>query len=156
MGASTSLAGLALGILGCATIAGRVGWARRAESFGRPLAALARVSTGGTLGFAIVLVAGHGGGWWTLALGALVIGATTSSWISLAMLAVIERSSPSGAPGAAAGTVMLGFYVGLGIGPPVHGFLIDHTGAYDPMWLVSILSASLAALAVRTWVVPRS
>ena len=108
------------------------------------------------MGSALVLSASHGGGWWASAAGALVIGATTSSWISLAMLAVIEETSRGGRDGRSVGhgRGMLGFYLGIGIGPPTHGFLVDHIGTYDVVWSASIVDAALAAGTVRVWVVP--
>ena len=78
-------------------------------------------------------------------IGAVLTGMGTSAWNSVGMLAVIEDAGES--TGRASGMVLLGFLAGLGIGPPVYGALVDRTGGYEPMWLLSI-AASLVALAI--------
>lgn len=51
----------------------------------------------------------------------------------------------------ASGIVMLGFLIGLGIGPPLLGRSIDSTGSHDFMWMVSIGTFVLASLVALLW-----
>jgi cyanate permease len=65
------------------------------------------------------------------------------------MLAVINEA---GAPtGRASGMVLLGFLLGLGIGPPLYGATVDATGSYTAMWLLSLLAAGLSLWLVVAW-----
>ena len=65
------------------------------------------------------------------------------------MLAVIDLAGPRLA-GAATGRVLLGFLMGLAVGPLVFGRLIDVAG-YGSVWLLTALLAGGALLVARTW-----
>ena len=47
--------------------------------------------------------------------------------------------------------VLFGFLAGLGIGPAIFGAIIDTTGSYDLMWLLSALAAAGAAVVIAAW-----
>jgi len=47
--------------------------------------------------------------------------------------------------------VLFGFLTGLGLGPPVFGAIIDSTGSYDLMWLLSAAAAAMAGGVVMAW-----
>ena len=66
------------------------------------------------------------------------------------MLAVMDEAGMERA-GRASGIVMLGFLIGLGIGPPLFGRSIDSTGSYDFMWMVSIGAFLLASAVALLW-----
>ncbi len=68
-------------------------------------------------------------------IGAAIAG-TQVAWTALAMLDVITRV-PQLAAGRASGFVTLGFGVGLAMGPPVFGFIVDSAG-YDQAFAVLI------------------
>ena len=55
------------------------------------------------------------------------------------------------ATGRASGVVLFGFLTGLGLGPPVFGAIVDTTGSYDLMWLLSAAAAVAAGGVVIAW-----
>ncbi len=74
----------------------------------------------------------------------------SSSWNSVGMLAVMIEAG-TGSTGRASGMVLLGFLTGLGVAPPVFGAIIDRTGSYDLMWLLSALTATAAGIVIAAW-----
>ncbi|MEE9533508.1 MAG: hypothetical protein V3W06_03755, partial [Acidimicrobiia bacterium] len=52
----------------------------------------------------------------------------------------------------ASGIVMFGFLAGLGVAPTLFGWLVDRTGSYTPMWLISVGSLGLTAVLAVWWV----
>ena len=79
--------------------------------------------------------------------GVVLTGLGSSSWNSVGMLAVITDAGVRGA-GRASGVVLLGFLLGLGIGPPLFGWSVDVTGEYTVMWWLSIAAFVVALLDV--------
>jgi MFS family permease len=148
LGRSPRLGGLAVGVAGLTAILGRIAWARFAERQGRfvmPLGAIAVVSV---IASASLLAATD-----TIVLlwiGVILTGLSSSSWNSVGMLAVMSEAGMERA-GGASGIVMLGFLIGLGIGPPLFGRSIDSTGSYDLMWIVSIGTFLVASLVALLW-----
>ena len=148
LGRSPRLGGLAVGLAGLTAIFGRIAWARFAERLGRfvmPLTAIAVLSVVASVALlaatnAIVLL-------WV---GVILTGLSSSSWNSVGMLAVMDEAGMERA-GRASGIVMLGFLIGLGIGPPLFGRSIDSTGSYDFMWMVSIGTFLLASGVALLW-----
>jgi MFS family permease len=148
LGLSTRVAGLAAGLIGFTAIFGRIGWARFAErrgSFTGPLAAIAGI---GVIGWLAFLGAAHLATW-LLWVGVVLTGLGNSSWNSVGMLAVMSESGAARA-GRASGVVMLGFLTGLGLGPPIYGWTVDQTGAYDAMWLLAS-ALSVVGFIMASW-----
>ncbi|MBW3605286.1 MAG: hypothetical protein KY460_10320, partial [Actinobacteria bacterium] len=79
-------------------------------------------------------------------LGAAAFGASSGSWNSVGMFAIIDRL-PQRAAGAASGVVMFGFLVGLGVGAPAFGWSVDVSGAYI-IGLVASAAIHVAGLAM--------
>lgn len=142
LGQSVQVGGFAIAAVGITAVVGRVVWARFAERGGRYRA---------TLGF-LAFLAVVGSWFFTLAdtsilfmwAGAILTGAGASSWNSVGMLAVIDKTDATDT-GAASGWVLLGFLIGLGIGPPIFGQTYDAAGSYMTMWVIA------AALALCAW-----
>ncbi|NND04459.1 MAG: MFS transporter [Acidimicrobiia bacterium] len=148
LGQSVRVGGFALALAGLAAIVGRVLWARFAERGGRyriTLAILAALAVVGMLAFRIADTS-----LLFLWVGALLMGAGSSSWNSVGMLAVIDSSEATDT-GAASGWVLLGFLIGLGAGPPIYGLTYDATSSYDTMWAVAAVFAALALLVMVGW-----
>lgn len=127
LGWSPAMAGLLVSAAGLCGIAGRIGWSWFAEHrLGAPrtLAILAAISIAAT-GLLLASPAVPALAW----LGAAGLGASSGSWNSVGMFAVIDEL-PEHAAGAASGIVMFGFLVGLGLGAPAFGWTVDVTGAY--------------------------
>ncbi|MGB5187836.1 MAG: hypothetical protein WBO84_12010, partial [Acidimicrobiia bacterium] len=87
---------------------------------------------------------------WLLWPAAIVIALGSSSWNSVGMLAVMIEAGVA-ATGRASGVVLFGFLTGLGLGPPVFGAIVDSTGSYDLMWLLSAAAAVAAGGVVIAW-----
>jgi len=148
LGQSVRLAGLAAAVAGISAVIGRVAWARFAERrslYRRTLWLLAGLAL-----VALLLLPQAGGALVLLWLGAVLIGASASSWNSVGMLAVMDGSLAQ-ATGAASGRVLLGFLIGLGIGPPLYGNTIDTSGGYDSMWLIAAGAAAAAFAVMAAW-----
>jgi predicted MFS family arabinose efflux permease len=144
LGWSQTTSGLLVATAGVCGIAGRIGWSWFAEHrLDAPrtlviLAALAIGAIAAILASSLVPV--------LLWLGAAALGASSGSWNSVGMFAIIDRL-PQRAAGAASGTVMFGFLVGLGIGAPAFGRSVDATGAYR-VGLVASAALHVAGLAM--------
>jgi predicted MFS family arabinose efflux permease len=147
LGLDPRLGGLAVTVTGVVAFAGRIAWARYAERSQRYLPSLSIVAVLGVAASLLLLASTR----WAALLwvGAIVTGASTSSWNSIGMLAVINEAGS--ATGRASGVVLLGFLAGLGIGPPIYGATVDATGSYTAMWLISIGAAALGFALVLVW-----
>jgi len=148
LGESVQAAGIAVAIAGIAAVLGRLAWARYAERGSRYQATLAILAALAVLGLWLFTQAD--GATWLLWAGAVIVGASASSWNSVGMLAVIDGSMAQGA-GVASGRVLLGFLVGLGAGPPIYGQTADTSGSYDTMWLIAAATAALALAVIGMW-----
>jgi predicted MFS family arabinose efflux permease len=147
LGFDPRLAGAAAALGGVVAFGSRILWARRAErrnDYTGPLGTMAILGMAAAALFLasttiVVLV-------WAAV---ILTGMSTSAWNSVGMLAVINEA---GAPtGRASGVVLLGFLLGLGIGPPLYGATVDATGSYTAMWLLSLLAAGLSLWLVVAW-----
>lgn len=137
---SPVLSGGMAGLVGLSAVVGRVVWARLADRSGEFEKTLQWQAAAGVIAFGLILNAPYGVGAWQLAVGALLMGFTTSSWNSVGMLAVISRAG-SGKAGSQSGVLMFGFMAGLGIGPPIQGWSVDLTGSYLLLWSLSLVMA---------------
>jgi predicted MFS family arabinose efflux permease len=90
----------------------------------------------------VVLAAGAVATPW-IWVGAVLFGATGTTWPAIAFLGVV-RASPPGAAGRVTGWVTAAFYLGLWLTPPVAGRVIDAVG-YGPAWAAAA-ACYLAAL----------
>jgi cyanate permease len=66
------------------------------------------------------------------------------------MLGLIVFAGPRSA-GRASGVVLFGFLIGLGIGPPLFGWIIDTTGSYTAVWVISMAAAMLGLVTMLVW-----
>ncbi len=147
LGLDPRLGGLAATVTAVFAFAARIFWARLAErrrEYVRPLGTIAIMAV-----VASSLLLASTGWAWLLWPGVAIMGASTSAWNSVGMLAVIDEAGA--ATGRASGFVMLGFLTGLGIGPPLYGATVDATDSYTTMWLISIAAAALTAGLVWVW-----
>lgn len=147
LGLDPRLGGLAVAVAGAVAFVARIGWARFAEqrhSFRGPLATMAMLGVAAAASMLASMIVPV-----LLWVGAVMTGMGTSAWNSVGMLAVIEDAGD--ATGRASGIVLLGFLAGLGIGPPVYGALVDATGSYAPMWILSIAASIAALMIIVAW-----
>jgi predicted MFS family arabinose efflux permease len=147
IGLDPRVGGLVAAVIGATAFVSRIAWARFAEhthQYLQPLFVMAL----GAIGAAILMASGT-----SVPLliwpGAVAIGATSSAWNSVGMLAVINKTGA--ATGRSSGFVVFGFLVGLGIGPPLYGATIDATGGYTAMWMISLAASGVGALIIALW-----
>jgi len=150
LGMSEQAGGAAAGLIGFVSLFARIAWSRYADAHGRHDLTLAILAVG-SVGAALVFMMAQEGAPWLLWIGAIATGVTSSSWNSVGMLAVIDHAGEEKS-GRASGIVMFGFLAGLGIAPTLFGWLVDRTGSYTPMWLISVGALGLAAALAVWWV----
>ncbi len=73
-----------------------------------------------------------------------------SAWNSVAMLSVIVETGARSA-GRASGIVLMGFFAGLGLAPPIFGWSVDQLGTYRPGFIAVTLLFGLALLTMFGW-----
>ena len=95
----------------------------------------------------LVLLASEMVAAWLLWPGVVLIGASSSAWNSVGMLAVMDTAGTA-RTGRASGVVLLGFLGGLAFGPPIYGAIVDRSGSYAGIWIMSAIVAALATLLV--------
>ncbi|GMQ84825.1 MAG: hypothetical protein BMS9Abin07_0390 [Acidimicrobiia bacterium] len=148
LGLDPRIGGLAITVAAVVAFVARILWARYAERRGEYLGPLRSMAMLGVLASVLLLTSTL---WaWLLWPGAIITGASTSSWNSVGMLATIEEVGPA-LTGRASGRVLLGFLTGLGIGPPLYGATVDATGSYTVMWVIAITAATATAGFVSVW-----
>jgi predicted MFS family arabinose efflux permease len=145
IGLSAVAGGLAAAVIAIVAVAGRILWSRFAERSSAYLGSLS-VMAAVSVAAAGVFYAADAVAGWLLWPACVVIALGSSSWNSVGMLALMVDAGTA-STGRASGIVLLGFLTGLGVAPAVFGALIDRTGSYDIMWLLSAASA-VAAFAV--------
>jgi len=149
LGLSPVVGGIAAAVIAFTAVPGRILWSRYAErsgAFSGSLGVMAALSIA-----AAVLFYGSGvSAAWLLWPAAILIASGSSSWNSVGMLAVMVEAGV-GSTGRASGVVLFGFLTGLGIAPPIFGAIVDRTGSYDLMWMLSALAAAAAGAVIIVW-----
>lgn len=146
LGWRAATAGFVVSVAGVCGMVGRIAWSRLAERrLGAPstLMILAAIALAAVL---IVVLAERMPA--LLWIGAAALGASSGSWNSVGMFAIIDRM-PSRSSGAASGVVMFGFLIGLAGGAPPFGWAVDLTSSYVP-GLLAVLVVNVAALGVAS------
>jgi MFS family permease len=140
-GAGETIAGVALALASLGALAARVGFGARLDHLGgRALAPVPAMFAVGTTGLLLCATGSPA----AILLGAVVAGTLGWGWSGLTLLAAIEANPQT--PGASAGVVMTGVYVGAASGPIVFGLLTDHASV-TAAWLTAA-----ALLLVGSWV----
>jgi MFS family permease len=156
LGLSVAVAGSVAGAAGLVAFFSRVMWARHSEkgsSYIRSLILIAALS----VVFTGALLAASAWGNWLLWVGALGLGASSTSWNSVGMLALMVSAGEDQA-GGASGVVLLGFLAGLGLGPPAFGWSVDRFDNYGPgLWSVVAVFVMATGLGLSwRWTARRS
>lgn len=149
LGQSIVIGGAVTAVVGLVAMPARILWARHAEihhAYRSSLVVIALLGVGASL---LLMAAGHGP-WWLIWVAAIMTGLGPSSWNSVGMLGLIVFAGPAKA-GRASGVVLSGFLVGLGIGPPFFGWIVDTTGDYTAVWIASLVTASLGLIMMLVW-----
>lgn len=143
---SETAGGAAAATAGGVAVAARMVWGRAAERLRTSTAPLLAMAAGSTAAAGLIWAAQAGE--WLLWPGVVLFGVTAGSWNAVAMLAIVREVDPR-ATGWASGVMQSAFYVGLMVGPPAFGWMVDATGGYDVGWaaVVVVLLASTALTA---------
>lgn len=149
LGQSIVVGGAVAAVVGLTAMPARVLWARYAEVRGAYRSSLAVIALLG-VGASLLLVATEYGPWWLVWVAAAMTGIGPSAWNSVGMLGLIVFAGAEKA-GRASGVVLSGFLVGLGIGPPVFGWIVDTTGNYTLVWVASLVTALLGLVTMLAW-----
>ena len=149
LGHSPLVGGIAAAVIAFAAVPGRILWSRYAERSGAFRGSLGTMAVLSIAAAGLFYLSGAAAAW-LLWPAAVLIAAGSSSWNSVGMVAVMVEAGVA-ATGRASGFVLFGFLTGLGIAPPIFGAIVDHTGSYDLMWLLSALTAAGAAIAIVVW-----
>jgi predicted MFS family arabinose efflux permease len=148
LGFDARVGGLVAATIGLTGVVGRIWWARLSERRIHYVAVLGVLTPLAVLSGAAFYLAGSFT--WLMWIGALLMGFSTVSWNGVGMLAAMNEAGAA-ASGRASGAVVFGFLLGLGIGPPVYGAVVDWTGSYAPMWVLSIGASVATGLLVLAW-----
>lgn len=135
VGLSLVEGGLVVTLLGATAVAARLIWAAVAERSRQPAMVLAVLSAGGGLSLAAIAMAPAVGPW-LLWLGSATAGATAGGWNVVAHLTVVSEIELERAA-AATGLVQATFMIGLAVGAPLFGLLVESTGSFQLAWLVA-------------------
>ncbi len=141
--------GLAAATIALVAVFGRIAWSRYAERSDAFRLSLGVMTVLSVLAAGLFYSSSQFAGW-LLWPAAVMVAMGSSSWNSVGMLAVMSEAG-TGSTGRASGFVLLGFLTGLGIGPVTFGALVDRTGSYDLMWLLSAVAAAVALVVVAGW-----
>jgi len=140
LGLTVGTAGALLATFGATGASARLATsvlAERGEGFGRWLGAGGFVAAAGVVVFAatasLPLV-------WA---GVVLVGLSGAAWNGVVMLAVL-RISPPHESAHPTGVVLTGFFVGLGMAPPIFGAIVDATRSYTAGWLLTATCFLLA------------
>jgi len=149
LGQSIVAGGAVTAAVGLVAMPARILWARHAEIHNAYRSSLAIIALFGVAASLLLLTAGSGP-WWLIWVAALMTGIGPSSWNSVGMLGLIVFAGPAKA-GRASGVVLSGFLVGLGLGPPIFGWIVDATGDYTSVWIASMVTALLGLVTMLVW-----
>ncbi|MGH9243605.1 MAG: MFS transporter [Acidimicrobiales bacterium] len=148
LGHRPELGGLAVAVMGLTAFVARIAWARASERIARHAAALGLIAALAVAGTLCLLLSTSSLP--VLWIGVVLVGMSANAWNSVGMLAIMAEVGPRQV-GSASGIVLFGFLAGLGVGPPLYGRTVDHTGSYDLMWVISLGACLAAAVLVVVW-----
>ncbi len=138
--------------------AGLLAVTQAAGAVGKPLSGLisdrllghrrkpALLALAGLAGLACAIFALTGPGQtWLLWLALLLLGIGAVGWGGL-LSTLVGETAGHGAAGAAAGVTGALDNIGIFVGPPLFGLIVDRTGSYAPAWWAMVAAAGAAAV----------
>jgi len=149
LGMRVTLAGTVIAVSGASGALSRVVWGRIAERAGHPtvpLLAIGALSVGAYLATWVSAYTTP----YLIWVGAVLVGMSTGSWTSVGMMAAIMVSEPE-QTGQSTASIVLGFALGLTIGPVVFGWGVDTLGTYDLPWAGVTLNFAAAITMMLLW-----
>jgi MFS family permease len=145
VGMPARLAGLLLAVVGFFGVAARILWSAAAErpGAGRTHGVLMAMGVLAVCSAGLLVLAGVTTPL-VLWLAAALAGSTAVAWNGVAMGAVVRFAAPA-RTALVSGQVQAAFFLGLCVGPPVFGALVDASGHYAAGWAWSALCFGGAA-----------
>ena len=148
IGVSVGEAGLVVAVSGVSGVVARMVWGRIAERAGDPVKPLMSVGLLGIGSVALVWAATHAAP--LVWVGSGLMGIGPGSWMSVGMFAAISMAGPN-RTGRGTAMVMLGFGLGLTIGPVLFGWAVDATGHYDIPLGGVLINFVASVVLMRVW-----
>lgn len=149
LGMSVALAGSVIAASGAVGAAARIVWGRIAERAGDPALPLACIGAISVGSIALTWMASP-----AIPLlvwgGAVLMGIGAGSWMSVGMLAAITLVGPK-RTGRGTAFIMLGFGLGLTVGPVLFGWAVDVSGSYDPPFAGTVLNFVASVVLMLVW-----
>jgi len=149
LGMRVTLAGTVIAVSGASGALWRVLWGRIAERARHPTVPLLAIGVMSVGAFIATWGAAHTTPY-LIWLGAALVGMSTGSWMSVGMMAAIMVSEPK-QTGRSTASIVLGFALGLTIGPVVFGWVVDTFGTYDLPWAGLTLNFAAATTMMLVW-----
>ena len=149
LGMGVALAGTVIAVSGASGALWRVLWGRIAERAGHPTVPLLAIGALSAGAFIATWVAAYTTPY-LIWVGAALVGMSTGSWMSVGMMAAIMLSEPQ-QTGQSTASIVLGFALGLTIGPVVFGWTVDTFGTYDLPWAGLIVNFAAAITMMLVW-----
>ncbi len=149
LGMAVITAGLVIAVSGGSGALSRIVWGRiaeRARHPSLPLVIIGVISLTASLATWLSPYTTPGLIW----VGAVLVGMSTGSWMSVGMMGAIMLSGPS-RTGRGTGAIVLGFGLGLTIGPLAFGWGVDTMGSYDLPWMALGLNFIAAIVMMLVW-----
>jgi predicted MFS family arabinose efflux permease len=146
IGTTVTEGGLLVATFALTATATRLVWVTAAERLIRPDHALLFLSGGSVVGLVLIVVAAALGPALLWA-GAIVTGATVGTWNVVVQYTILTEVDPD-RTAVATGTVQAGFMLGLALGAPMFGALVESLGSFDVAWALAIVMALAAGAAV--------
>lgn len=147
LGLAEGSAGILLSVIGIVGVVGRLSAGTISERILGHRTSLVLMAVFSTLGFALLTLSDWGGSWLAYP-GALFIGVGVMPINVILNLVAMEDNSTEQL-GRASGVMMTGFFIGLAIGAPTLGRLVDIFGSYQPGWIVCGLLSVAAVFVAR-------
>ena len=145
-GMTVTRAGVVVAVFGLVAMIVRIVSGSVAERIGSFQGVLGSLAATAAVAALLLLIAPNAGNA-VLWAGVLLAAASSTTWNSVAMLAVIDHSGPAMA-GRSSGIVVLGFLSGFGIGPLLFGYSVDTAGSYAPgLWGIAALFVAASVVA---------
>ncbi|MCY4371680.1 MAG: MFS transporter [bacterium] len=148
VGVSVGLAGMVVAVSGVSGVGARMVWGRIAERAGDPIKPLIGVGLLGIGAVALVWAGSYSA--LLMWFGSGLMGIGPGAWMSVGMFAAISMAGPN-RTGTGTAMVMLGFGLGLTIGPVIFGWAVDTTGSYDIPLAAVLLNFAASVLLMLAW-----
>lgn len=149
LGMSVGLAGSVIAVSGATGAVARIVWGRIAERAGDPALPLVYIGALSVGSIALTWMASPSAPLLVWA-GAVLMGIGAGAWMSVGMFAALTMAGPQ-RTGRGTAFVMLGFGLGLTVGPVLFGWAVDTSGSYDPALAGTALNFVVAVVMMLAW-----